>query len=103
MKWTDCTADNADFTNDYDRAGREVRRVLGSYDRISNLVYAETGQSVSGVSVRRWLNNRNLPVHLATTLIDLALEAEEDAKVCLFDFFPYLREYTGDPDDSFLE
>ena len=69
-----------------------MRRVLGSYDKIAHLIYAETGESVSGVSVRRWLKNRNLPINYACTLIDL-VDKEEPGCVILSQFFPYLEDY----------
>lgn len=97
MKWTDCTADNAEFTNRYDAATRVVRATLGSYDKIAHLIFSATGDSVSGVSVRRWLMNRNLPVYYACTIVDLVTEA--DGEISLFDFYPYLEEYN----DAFLE
>lgn len=97
IKWTDCTAENTDFTTRYDAAAREVRRVLGSYDHIAHLIYSASGQSVSGVSVRRWLKNRNLPVNMACTIVDLA--NEKDSSVTLDAFFPYLQEYF----DGFLD
>lgn len=91
MKWTDCSAGNALFTNDYDRACREIRRVLGSFDRIAQIFYANTGESVAGVSMRRWMKNRTLPVNVAATLITATKEEDPEAKVGIFDFFPYLR------------
>lgn len=99
MKWTDCTGDNAEFTNEFDLAAREVRRVLGSYDHIAHLIYSETEHSVSGVSVRRWLKNRNIPVNIATTIVDLVSAKEPDAQVSMSMFFPYLQEYF----DGFLD
>lgn len=93
MKWTDCRRENAEFTNDYDRACREIRRVLGSYDRIAQIYFSVTGTSVAGVSVRRWMNNRALPIEVATTLVESTREVDADAKVSVFDFFPYLREH----------
>jgi hypothetical protein len=99
LKWTDCTADNAEFTNQYDHAVREVRRVLGSYDHIAHMIFSETGKSVSGVSVRRWLKNRNLPVNMACTIVDLVAQKDSDAQVVLSMFFPYLEEYF----DGFLD
>lgn len=93
LKWTDCTADNADFTNEYDKGAREIRRVLGSYDHIAHLIYSESGQSVSGVSVRRWLKNRNLPITMACTLVDIVSKQDPDAQLVLSMFFPYLEEY----------
>lgn len=97
MKWTDCTSDNADFTNNYDKAARVVRAALGSYDKIAHLIFSETGASVSGVSVRRWLKNRNLPITYACTLVDL-VNAVDDFEIALTDFYPYLEDYV----DGFL-
>ena len=93
IKWMECDADNAEYTNEYDRAAREIRRVLGSYDHIAHLIYNTTGASVSGVSVRRWLKNRNMPVTYACTLVDLVAEQDPDAQVSLGMMFPYLEEY----------
>lgn len=87
LKWQDCTNDNAEFTTRYDAAVRQLRDQLGSYDTIAHHIFQATGQSVAGVSVRRWLINRNLPVHLACTLVDLTDETS------VGDFFPYLESY----------
>jgi hypothetical protein len=99
IKWHECTADNAEFTNSFDKGVREVRKVLGSYDHMANRIFAATGNSHAGVSVRRWLSDRTLPVTIGTTLIDLALEEDPTADVSLFDFFPYLKAYSGEDSD----
>ena len=52
--------------------------------------------SVSGVSVRRWLLGRNLPVNYACTLIELTLQKDKNAKVGLGDLFPYLEDFFCD-------
>lgn len=88
MKWQECTNDNTQFTTRYDSAVRQVRAKLGSYDTIAHLIFQHAGQSVAGVSVRRWLRNRNLPITLATTLVDLM-----EGEVVVGDFYPYLEGY----------
>ena len=96
MKWTDCTDDNKDFTSKYDAAVPVIRKTLGSYDHIAHLLFSEAGVSVSGVSVRRWLLGRNLPVNYACTLIELTLQKDKNAKVGLGDLFPYLEDFFCD-------
>lgn len=88
MKWSDCTADNAAFTNKYDAAVRKIRKKLGSYDNISLLIYEATGRRCPGSSYRRWFLNRSLPVDLACSFVDL-MEHEIELKA----FFPYLPVY----------
>ena len=87
LTWQQCTNDNPEFTARYDDAVRRIRDQLGSYDTIAHHIFQATGQSVAGVSVRRWLLNRNLPVNLACTLVDLT------EGVTVGDFYPYLENY----------
>jgi hypothetical protein len=93
ITWQECNSDNPNFTSTYDEAVRTIRRVLGSYDHIAHLIYSATGASVSGVSVRRWLLNRNLPVNYACTLVDLVADIDGEADLELEMMFPFLKRY----------
>lgn len=93
MKFYECTPENKDYTGRFDNAVKEVREALGSYDTISRLIYDKTGRGYSGVSVRRWLVNRTLPLPIACTLLDILEEQKPGNGVFLTDFFPYLEEY----------
>lgn len=93
MKHTECTGDNRKYTSRFDTAAKAVKDALGSYDKISHLIFVATDNPVSGVSVRRWLVNRTLPLPIACTLVDLMDEHAPGNEVVLADFFPYLEEY----------
>ena len=75
----------------YDRAVVAIRRKLGSYDTIAHKLYAHTGQSCAGVSLRRWFHDRNLPVTWACSLVEIM-----DGDITLFDCFPYLENVVGE-------
>jgi len=92
MNLSDCHNDNRDYTARYDRAAQKARNILGSYDKIAQEIYARTGNSVAGASVRRWFVQRTTPVHIACILSDLT-----GGEVQVLDFFPYLENYV-DPD-----
>jgi hypothetical protein len=76
----------------YDRAFALTRQKLGSYDKIAAFLFRDTGHSVSGQSLRRWQIERTLPLRWALSIIDLM--REQDIEISVFDFYPYLEEYT---------
>jgi hypothetical protein len=94
MKWTDCTPDNTEFTDRYDAAVRKIRKKIGSFDKIAQVIFRDTGNSVAGVSVRRWWQGRDMPIRYICTLVD-AMEGDID----VLDFFPYLEPYFEDDED----
>lgn len=61
---------------------------FGSYQRAAQAVTEVTGHSVSHETMRRYLQTRNVPVHIAATLSQLT-------QIPLFDFVPWLPTYCG--------
>ena len=92
MHLKDCHNENKEYTARYDLAAKKVRDLVGAYDTIAKEIYARTGASVAGSSIRRWFLQRTLPVHIACHLSDLT-----GGDVQVLDFFPYLENYV-DPD-----
>lgn len=90
MQLKDCHNENKAYTARYDVAAKKVRDILGSYDKIAQEIYARTGNSVAGASVRRWFVQRTTPVHIACILSDLT-----GGDVQVLEFFPYLEHYVG--------
>jgi hypothetical protein len=91
IKWTECVPENKEFTDRYDAAIREVRKEIGSYEKISQALFADTGHSVAGVSIRRWIQKRALPLGICCWMID-----RMEGKIHILDFFPYLEVYVND-------
>ena len=89
----------------YDDAVERARYALGtegrmaSFDTVAQHLYALTGETVAGQTVRRWFKSRSMPVHWVTSLIDAT-----DGEVHLFEFFPYLAPYAhGAPSKDYLD
>lgn len=73
----------------YDAAAWRAYNYFGSYERLAFAVGQASGEPVPGNSMRRWLQERRLPLQYATVVVDVT-----DGAVHLFDFFPWLRPYT---------
>lgn len=105
MKFSEMTNDNKDFTSSHDRAVAEVRKALGSYERIAQRVVVYTGTAIAGQTIRTSLQNRTLPLWVAAALVELMREEAPKSKVNIFSFFPALEthlEATGVINNDFL-
>ena len=96
---------NPSAARDYDDAVERARYAIGSDGRMASFdtgaqhLYALTGETVAGQTVRRWFKNRSMPVHWVTSLIEAS-----GGQVHLFEFFPYLAPYAeGSPSKDYLD
>ena len=96
MKWHECVNENKKFTSPYDQTINEIRKVLGSYERIAQQATVHTGHPISGQSIRRWINNRALPLQWGVTLIEMASDADAEfgrrSLDALLHLYPYTKE-----------
>lgn len=82
----------------YDEALDRVRAHLSnkgrpaSYDLVAQHLFAHTGEPIPGQTVRRWFQTRSIPVHWATSLIEITEGAAH-----ILDFFPYLEGFAERP------
>jgi hypothetical protein len=96
---------NPTAARDYDDAVERARYALGSdgkmasFDTVAQHLYAATGETVAGQTIRRWFRNRSIPLHWACSLVDVT-----EGAVHVFEFFPYLPPYAqGSPQKDFLD
>lgn len=78
----------------YDKTMDNVRRTIGSYNRIAAELFRLTGEHVTGQSFRRWVLERSIPLKWACSTIDLMNEHGEEVDV--LDFYPWLQDYVGE-------
>lgn len=71
----------------YDAAVKLIRGQLGSYENIARQLYTHSGESVSANAVRRWFNNRSIPLEYAAFFEDLTF-----GDVTILDFYPWLKK-----------
>lgn len=80
----------------YDDAVERARYKLGvdgkmaSFDTVAQHLYAATGETVAGQTVRRWFRNRSIPLHWACSLVDVT-----EGTVHVYEFFPFLPPYAA--------
>lgn len=96
---------NATAARTYDDAVERARYALGeggrmaSFDTVAQHLYAATGVTVAGQTVRRWFRNRSIPLHWACSLVDVT-----EGAVHVFEFFPFLPPYMqGSPEKDHLD
>lgn len=70
----------------YDGAVNRVRETLGSYENIAVALYSHSGTTVSANAVRRWFNNRSIPLEYAAFFAELCFGECE-----ILDFYPWLK------------
>ena len=72
----------------YDAGIGIIRDTLGSYESIAAQCFTSTGVKISGNCIRRWFNERSIPIEYAALFSDLTFG---DAGV--EDFYPWLDSY----------
>lgn len=75
----------------YDRAVKDLRSALGSFDSIAAKCYAVTGQVVAGNTIRNWLYERKIPIEYAAVFQHLT--DGMDTAVIITDFYHWLEDY----------
>jgi len=65
-----------------------VRETVGSYEKISQRVFKETGEQVSAGTIRNWCLEQRLPVEYAALFCDFS-----EGELSLVDFFPWVSSY----------
>ena len=71
-----------------EKACQQVYDHFGSYPKIAAALTEETGFSISHETVRGYLQQHKVPVHIAASLSDMT-------GVPLFEFVPWLPYYCG--------
>lgn len=74
----------------YDAAVGIVRDELGSFEAIAAQCFKHNGKSISGNAIRRWFNERSIPIEYAAVFQDLTF-----GLVTVLDFYPWLDEYVS--------
>lgn len=72
----------------YDRTCAQIRKKLGSYERISHEAHTCTGDRWSSETIRRWFISRTIPTDFCFVLYELT---ELDFEI--FDLLPWMKSF----------
>lgn len=73
----------------YDAAVTTIREELGSFESIAAQCFKHNSKSISGNAIRRWFNERSIPIEYAAVFEDLTF-----GTTTVSDFYPWLADYS---------
>lgn len=72
----------------YDKVCEQIRKKLGSFERISHVAHTCTGDRWASETIRRWFISRTIPTDFCFVLYELmGLDFE------IFDLLPWLKSF----------